>query len=262
MKKLLYLVLPFLILFVRGQVGINTESPETTLDVSGKPEDINHFDGIIPPRITGDQLTRKFYSASKKGAVVFVTVPSTILTGQVINVTEPGLYYFDGDLWQSISKQKQTIEYQIILTFDHNSEAPLTVTSDWSEPVDLGGDQDAYFTSSKSYSIGTKNFGGLQGTVTFRKLESNINVKFQLSREPDAIPAPENTSIDISDICTEFGYFPKVIVFMAPENSTFVIPALLQNSTIYFPLTNLNMVSTSAVGEVQGYTNRIRPHSK
>ena len=30
-----------------------------TLDVTGKPTDVNVVDGIIPPRITGDQLRAK-----------------------------------------------------------------------------------------------------------------------------------------------------------------------------------------------------------
>jgi hypothetical protein len=259
-----FLQLFFVLVTVKvfSQVGINTAYPETTLEVVGKPDDSNHYDGILPPRITGDQLSKKIYSPSKKGSLLFVTLPPYILYGQVINILEPGLYYFDGNLWQPVSKQKETIEYQIILTFDHNSEAPLAATTGWSEPVDLWGDKDTYLTSSKSYTIGTKKFGELQGTVTFRKIESNINVKFQLSREPTAVPASEDTAIDISDICTDFGYFPKVLVFMVPENSTNVVPALLQNKTIYFPATNLNMVSTSVAGEAEGYSSRTKPHSK
>ena len=109
MKTYLYFFFSLLTIWVSGQVGINTVSPETTLDVTGKPVDPNHYDGIIPPRITGDQLSRKSYSISKRGAVVFVTVPATNLSGQVINVRTTGLYYFDGTAWQPVSKDVDPI---------------------------------------------------------------------------------------------------------------------------------------------------------
>lgn len=68
MKKLSHLLLALTVVSIQGQVGINTQTPEATLEVVGKPNDINHYDGIIPPRITGNQLVAKTYSSSKKGA--------------------------------------------------------------------------------------------------------------------------------------------------------------------------------------------------
>ena len=70
MKTLIYFFLSFITISVTGQVGINTQTPETTLEVVGKPNDISHYDGIIPPRITGNQLAAKTYSSAKQGAVV------------------------------------------------------------------------------------------------------------------------------------------------------------------------------------------------
>ena len=87
-----------------SQVGINTQSPKATLEVVGKPGDINHFDGIIPPRITGDELAAKTYSTSQKGAFVYVTSPATNLSGQVAHLTKSGLYYFDGQQWVQLTK--------------------------------------------------------------------------------------------------------------------------------------------------------------
>lgn len=259
-SKFLILFCALLSMQVFTQVGINTASPETTFEVAGKADDINHFDGILPPRITGDQLSRKSYSTSKKGAVVYVTVPSTIFSGQVINITEPGLYYFDGNLWQAVSKQKQTVEYQIILKFDSNSDAGLTATSGWTEPIDYWGDVNTYLTSTKSYGIGTKNFGGLQGSVSFRKIDGIVNVKFQISRESDSTPVSEDAFIDISDICADIGYFPANTVLVHPENSTFLIPVFLQNKTIFIPAANLSAISSNIVGETQGYSNWFRPN--
>ena len=91
MKTLIYFFLSFITISVTGQVGINTQNPEATLEVVGKPNDTNHYDGIIPPRITGNQLAAKTYSIAKKGAVVFATSPASNLSRQVIDIKESGL---------------------------------------------------------------------------------------------------------------------------------------------------------------------------
>lgn len=102
MKTVAYLILSFISIFASSQVGINTQNPEATLEVVGKPYDLSHFDGIIPPRITGDQLAAKFYPVSKKGSFLFVTKTPGSLAGQVENIKYTGLYFFDGRMWQPV----------------------------------------------------------------------------------------------------------------------------------------------------------------
>ena len=261
MKTLLYFFFSLLTISVSGQVGINTPNPEATLHVVGKPDDPNHYDGIIPPSMTGDQLSKKIYSASKKGAFLYVTVPPYILSGQVINITEPGLYYFDGNLWQS-AKQEQKIEYQTILIFDRNTDSPLTASSKWSEPVNLWGHKDTYPTSTKFYSLGTKKFGGLEGAVSFKKIDGIINVKFLVSRTAGSESVSDDVIMDISDICNEIGYFPTEVVWIHPENSTSIMSVFLHNNSIHIPAENLNAISSNTVGEVQGYSSWSKPHLK
>ncbi|MBB4807704.1 hypothetical protein HNP38_003020 [Chryseobacterium defluvii] len=84
-----------------SQVGINTSSPSATFDVVGKPDDTSKMDGIIPPRITGEQLRAKTYTAVQTGALVYVTAADPFPAGQTINVTMPGYYYFNGTQWVS-----------------------------------------------------------------------------------------------------------------------------------------------------------------
>ena len=262
MSKFIYFLLLLITISIEGQVGINTQTPETTFEVVGKPNDGNHYDGIIPPRITGDQLTLKTYSSAKKGAMVYVTSPPTNLSGQVIHVIEQGVYFFDGSLWQSFSKEKQPIEYQIVLTFDHNSASGLTATSMWSPSVNYWGNTNAYLTASKHYIIGTKNFGGLKGSVFFRKVQGIVNVRFQIYRSTDSDPINGNAFINISNIYSDIGYVPNQIVLLHTENSTQFFPALLENYAIQIPQSSLTAMSTSyyTYGEVQGYSNWIKPY--
>ena len=262
MKTLIYFFLSFITISVTGQVGINTQTPETTLEVVGKPNDISHYDGIIPPRITGNQLAAKTYSSAKQGAMVYAISPPSNLTGQVKNITESAPYYFDGTLWQTFSKEIAPIEYYIILTLDPNSTASLTATSVWSAPVNHWGNTNAYLTSSKYYTIGTQNFGGLKGSVSFRKIHGIVNVHFQIYRSSDSSPITGNAFISIADIYSDIGYIPNQIVLLHTENSTQYFPALLENYAIQIPQTSLNAMSTMyyTYGEVQGYTNWKKPY--
>ena len=262
MKTLLYFLFGFLTILVSGQVGINTPNPEATLQVVGKPDDPNHYDGIIPPNMTGDQLSKKIYSASKKGTLLFVTLPPYILSGQVINVTEPGMYYFDGSLWQPLTKQEQKLEYRTILIFDRNTDSPLMASSKWSEPVNNWDHKDTYLTSTKFYTLGTKKFGGLEGAVSFSKIDGIVNVKFLVSRKTDSEPISDDAVMNIADICNEIGYFPTDLIWIHPENSTSIMAVFLQNNSIHFPAENLNAINSNMVGETQGYSSWTKPHSR
>lgn len=262
MTKLSLIILSFISIMTRAQVGINTQIPETTLDVVGKPMDLNHFDGIIPPRITGDELRAKTYTAVKKGALIFVTTIPSILSGQVVNITDSGLYYFDGTVWQSFSKDKTPTEYSILLTFDHTATAGLAAVGTWSAAVNFWGNTNAYLTATKNYTIGTKNFGGLKGAVRFRKINGIVNVWFQIYRSYDSDPITGNAFISIPDIYSDIGYIPNQIVLLHTENSTQFFPALLENYSIQIPQSSLNSMSTQyyTYGEIQGYSNWIKPY--
>lgn len=214
----------------KAQVGINTQTPETTLEVVGKPNDLAHYDGIMPPRITGNQLAAKFYPQSKKGTILYISSPPTNLLGQFANLSEPGIYYFDGNQWQSFLKEKQPVEYNILLQLDHNSSASLSAVGSWSAIVDHWGNTNAYLTASKTYSIGTQNFGGLKGNIRFRKIQGIVNIKFQIYRSYDSAPITGDALISIPEIFSDIGYVPNQTVLLHPENSVLAIPVLLENS--------------------------------
>jgi len=261
MRLLFYFFLLFTVIKIRGQVGINTKLPEATLDIVGKPTDANHFDGVIPPRITGDQLAAKIYTLLKKGTIVFVTTPPTDLVGQVKYVIEAGLHCFDGNFWQSLS-QDDPIEYHILLTFDSNSTTSLAATSTWSRPTNQWGNTNGFLTSSKSYKVGTKNWGGLSGNISFRKVNGIVNIRFQVFRSYLSAPITENAFINIGDICSDLGFVPYQIVLLHQENSTQYFPALLENFNIQIPQSSLNVMSSSyyTYGEVQVYSNWRKPY--
>ena len=96
---------------VSAQVGINTETPRTTLDVnakrntSGAITDNTQTVGLQAPRLTRLELSSltAIYGTNQNGALIYVTdIAGGDTTGQRINVTTPGYYYFDSvaNVWQ------------------------------------------------------------------------------------------------------------------------------------------------------------------
>jgi uncharacterized protein (TIGR02145 family) len=112
MKKqnLLLMAGVFLTVMVQGQVGMNTASPNATLDVVAKNTDGSSPEGIIAPRLTGDALFAASgtgqYGSLQDGAIVYVTeaVSPGNDTGQTVNVDAPGYYYFNAlsNQWSKI----------------------------------------------------------------------------------------------------------------------------------------------------------------
>ncbi|WP_143884261.1 hypothetical protein [Chryseobacterium binzhouense] len=97
-----------------GRIGVNTETPKTTLDVNGKVDDLGvslttDMTGLQAPRLTRAELIAKgesLYGTNQIGALIYVTDTSGAAapsTSQRKNVTTVGYYYFDGDFWQKIS---------------------------------------------------------------------------------------------------------------------------------------------------------------
>lgn len=112
MKKVFYSITFVLCTMAFGQVGINSNNPKATLDIVRHPNGVNLPDGVIAPRLTGDQLKAKdaLYIKTtssvdgQTGTVVFVTASVTgTPAGKTINVTSAGYYYFDGDVWRKLN---------------------------------------------------------------------------------------------------------------------------------------------------------------
>ena len=107
MKKIIFTISVLVSGAAYSQVGIDTETPKATLDVTGKPSDLTKADGIIAPRLKGSELKAKdaLYTADQKASLVYVTeaLASADTTSKTINVTSIGYFYFDGNIWQKLT---------------------------------------------------------------------------------------------------------------------------------------------------------------
>ena len=88
-----------------GSVGIGTNSPKATLDVTANTRDGSKPEGFIPPRLTGDEIKAgdPQYDIPQTGTIVYATsAPTNPKTFKTSGITEAGYYYFDGAVWKSL----------------------------------------------------------------------------------------------------------------------------------------------------------------
>lgn len=110
MKKITISSLVLLSGLLFSQVGINTDKPKATLDIVSSPSNSAKNDGILIPKLTGDQLKAKdaLYGVDQEGVLVFITQNVTPpYNGKTRNVNTPGFYYYDRltSTWLKVNDQ-------------------------------------------------------------------------------------------------------------------------------------------------------------
>ncbi|WP_294221506.1 hypothetical protein [uncultured Chryseobacterium sp.] len=171
MKKSLCLALFAISSFTFAQIGIANTAPNATMDVKALKTDGSTSEGIIIPRLTGDEIKNagNQYTAAQTGAMVYVSsVPSATDT-KTANITSAGCYYFDGSVWKSMGKSVNNTVISYSTTVDPNilgyipsktataSAAPSTVS--------IGGN--AYTkVSSLSYTSNGHSYTAYAGSGT------------------------------------------------------------------------------------------------
>lgn len=108
--------------FINAQVGINTTAPRATLDVAPKNTDGTTAEGVIAPRLSGNQLSSadSMYTSAHAGVIVYATSAPSPLTSKTLNITAPGYYYFDGSIWHGMGAQSTTTTLSISSVIDPN----------------------------------------------------------------------------------------------------------------------------------------------
>ena len=111
MKKAILLVCTLGTKVLFSQIGINTESPNATLDVVAKTTDGSRPEGILTPRLTGDQIQSadNQYGIAQRGTLIYATAPVTSASTKTANITSDGYYYFDGNIWQKVVNQTNNL---------------------------------------------------------------------------------------------------------------------------------------------------------
>lgn len=115
MKKITFLVTLFLIGYVSfSQVGIGTDTPETTLDVAADAANLTIADGIIAPRLSRAVLTAKSaaYGADQVGAMIYINDVTGATNASTVGITTVGYYYFDGTDWVTFTPSEEQSKWE------------------------------------------------------------------------------------------------------------------------------------------------------
>ncbi len=109
MKNSLYIILICLVNQLNAQVGINTASPKSSLDIS-KSGNAAVPEGFLTLRITGQELAAKdnLYGADQNATTVYITAIPTSSTTKTSNITSPGFYYYKNSIskWVGLTMPK------------------------------------------------------------------------------------------------------------------------------------------------------------
>lgn len=157
MKNYLLAFLPLAIASVNAhaQVGINTTNPNATFEVASSETNSNIVDGIIPPKLTGENLKNKenLYTVNQTGSIVYVTegLDTEDRSEKTINIDEVGYYYFDGNIWQKLKGTTQ----------DHSTINARNGITKAGDNVKLGGTLNEV-TAITTSNTNTLRLNGLQ----------------------------------------------------------------------------------------------------
>ncbi|MEJ5048990.1 hypothetical protein WH221_04080 [Chryseobacterium culicis] len=96
--------------FLYSQVGINNKNPKSTFDIMANTTDGSKPEGLITPRLTGDQIrtANNQYGVDQKGAIVYATSADSVPGIKTTNINAEGYYFFDGSVWQKMGSKAYT----------------------------------------------------------------------------------------------------------------------------------------------------------
>jgi hypothetical protein len=128
MTKIFITIFSLAFVTIYSQVGIDTTDPKATLDVTAKAADLSKIDGIIAPRLSGNELKSKdgLYGPNQNAAFVYATSAASPTTAKTVDVTKSGYYYYDSLLAKWVAFQSSAVSG---ITTNEISNPINTITS-------------------------------------------------------------------------------------------------------------------------------------
>jgi hypothetical protein len=192
------------ILAQQGKVGINTTNPKATLDVTAKTKTSGSAEGIIAPRLTGNEIRAKNndYDLPEKGTIIYALSADSAPEGKTANITAEGYYYFDGQIWQAM-KTTQSADIP----------EPWYIVGSTNKATD--NTQNIYHGNGTNVKVGIGDYSGngssihanstleINGTSTNKESTSGTNAidftKSNLAYSPSTSAAPTFNCTGLKD---------------------------------------------------------------
>lgn len=131
MKKSYFFLAVLCSTFSLAQVGINTTTPNSTFEVAASPLADNKVDGLLIPKISGDDLRSKnnLYNTAQHGTLLYVTIADSVPSGKTVDVLSPGFYFYDSTL-QKWTKLNSAVSSAVEPWYIQNTTNPATSNTD------------------------------------------------------------------------------------------------------------------------------------
>lgn len=178
LSKLSLLTAGFLSVTAFSQVGINTTTPKSTLEVVAKTNGATQAEGLMIPRLTGDQIKTMTTNLQlgTESLMIYATSTPTVSNASVVKITQPGYYYWNGNIWENIGGVSSNI---------YTADGIIT-TAQVARNVELNG-KNLIFSGAGSVGIGTNNPSAkldVAGTVKASAVDYNSDARLKQNVTP------------------------------------------------------------------------------
>lgn len=156
-----------------GRIGMNTPDPKATLDITAKTDGSLQAEGLMIPRLTGDQIQTMTASIQPgtESLMIYATARPVSPTAKVSKITQPGYYFWNGTDWESMGVNSNI----------YTSDGAITTTLA-SRNVDLNG-KNLVFSGTGSVGIGTSPSASAKldvaGTVKASAIDYNSDERLK-----------------------------------------------------------------------------------
>ncbi|CAI8713433.1 hypothetical protein [Chryseobacterium sp. IT-36CA2] len=235
------LILPIAVLtsvFAYSQVGINNNDPKATLDIEAKTTDGSKPEGLLAPRLTGDQirLGNASYTSAQTGIIIYAISPDSTPAGKTVNIIAPGYYYFDGAIWQ-----------KVIAGNSADSTDDAWVNDITNTMVKLGTQSDG----STARIVGTDVVIKDQGSVGIGTISPATNAVLELSSSNKGFLPPRMALTGDTDTTTIPSPSAGMIVYNTSTSSTLNKGITYYDGISWKQLVPANVANSSAVVDLQ-----------
>lgn len=206
MKKIYFTALGMLSLScLHAQVGINTDTPKSTLHIMPQTTGATTPEGIIAPNLTRAQVIGKDaqYGIDQKGAYIYVTTLDGILTTKTAKITTGGYYYFDGTIWQPMD---YIPEFLYLPSFN----LPMTA-------IGTGKTYDLYSNVYKKQFTKVGNATFISSNTSL----SQISILYTAAQLDFVVTYYDNTVLKVNSISTS-GVLNYDVLNTNPDNNAFI----------------------------------------
>lgn len=174
-KRLLMMNILFAAVPLRAQVGIQTSNPDATLDIRYDSTK-NGAQGILIPRMTGDQIQGMSMTPNQDGLQVFATTVPTSSNDLTSLITKSGLYYYlaSANRWYNVN----AYDNSVFSTSYSSSAIAINRYSGGSGATDYNNQSQASFTRFATVPATVETLFSASPFVQQRTTDAIQGIKF------------------------------------------------------------------------------------